>query len=57
MLNKRKLLTLGLVALSLVGVLSACAKNTSATSTTKEKELKPIIIQGAMDVETEKLNG
>lgn len=55
MIKKKKILLSALVAALSIGVLSGCEKNISDTST-KESELKPIIIQGAMDVETENIS-
>jgi len=52
MIKKKKVLLSVLAAVLSMGVLSGCGKNISDAST-KENELKPIIIQGAMDVETE----
>ena len=52
MIKKKKILLSVLATVLSIGILSGCEKNISDASI-KENELKPIIIQGAMDVETE----
>ena len=53
MFNKRKIIVSSLVAVLSIGILSGCSKSVLSSSKGSD-ELKPIIIQGAMDVETEK---
>lgn len=53
MIKKKSLLLSALAVVLSVGALVGCGKTTPNESTKKD-ELQPIIIQGAMDVETEK---
>ncbi|MGL5347875.1 MAG: 5'-methylthioadenosine/S-adenosylhomocysteine nucleosidase [Peptostreptococcaceae bacterium] len=53
MIKRKKVLLSALCAVLSIGMLSGCEKATVDASNTN-KELQPIIIQGAMDVETEK---
>lgn len=53
MINKKKIMLSILAGVLSIGVLSGCGNN-STNAYNKENELQPIIIQGAMDVETEK---
>jgi adenosylhomocysteine nucleosidase len=54
MVKKKKILLSMLTGVLSIGVLVGCGQNDMNTSS-KGNELQPIIIQGAMDVETEKL--
>lgn len=53
MIKKKKILLSVLAGVLSIGILAGCGKSTADTSN-KKNELQPIIIQGAMDVETEK---
>ena len=53
MIKKKNVLLSVLAGALSIGILTGCGKNTEDTSN-KENKLQPIIIQGAMDVETEK---
>ena len=53
MVKRKKVLLSALCAVLSIGLLSGCEKATVDASSTS-KDLQPIIIQGAMDVETEK---
>lgn len=55
MIKKKKILLSVLAGVLSIGILAGCGKSTADTSN-KKNELQPIIIQGAMDVETEKFS-